>query len=140
MGVPQSSVLGPALFLVFFNDLPEHVDCQVALFADDTLMYQTIKCSRDTLKFQNNITALSKWADKWEMLFNNKGELHEHELETVKEVKYLEVIILSDMKFTAHIHRKLMTVNQQLGIIKRALYWAPTKCQTAYKTLCLPHL
>ena len=44
------------------------------------------------------------------------------------------------MKFTAHIQRKLMTANQQLGIIKRALYWAPTNAKLlAYKTLCLPH-
>ena len=45
------------------------------------------------------------------------------------------------MKFTAHIQRKLMTANQQLGIIKRALYWAPTNAKLlAYKTLCLSHL
>ena len=47
------------------------------------------------------------------------------------------------MKFTAHIPRKLMTANQQLGIIKRALllYWALTNAKLfAYKTLCLPHL
>ena len=55
------------IFLVFINDLPEEVDCQVALVADETLMmYQTIKRSHDTLKFQENLTALSKWADRWE--------------------------------------------------------------------------
>ena len=44
------------------------------------------------------------------------------------------------MKFTAHIQRTLMTANQKLGIIKRALYWAPTNAKLlAYKTLCLPH-
>ena len=44
--------------------------------------------------------------------------------------------IQSDMKFTAHIQRKLITANQQLGIIKRALYWAPTNAKLlAYKTL-----
>ena len=71
---------------MFINDLPEEVlrNCQVALFADDTEMYQTIKCSNDTLKFQENLTALSTWADRWGMdfnvkkskilLFNNKGK------------------------------------------------------------------
>ena len=100
------------------------------------------------------MTALSKWADRWGMdfnvkkskilLFNNRGKfprysLHGHELEIVEEVKYLEVIIQSDMKFT-HIQRKLMTANQQLGIFKTALYWAPTNAKLlAYKTLYLPH-
>ena len=80
------------------------------------------------------------------LLFNSRGKLphyslYVHELEIVEEVKYLGVIIQSDMKFTAHIQRKLMTANQQLGIIKRALYWAPTNAKLiAYKTLCLPHL
>ena len=90
------------------NDLPEEVDCQVALFADDTLMYQAVKCSHDTLKFQENLTALSKWADRWGMdfkskilLFNNRGNfsrclLHGHELEIVEEVKYLGVLIFRE--------------------------------------------
>ena len=80
------------------------------------------------------------------LLFNSRGKLphyslHGHKLEIVEEVKYLGVIILSDMKFTAHIQRKLMTANQQLGIIRRAIHWAPTNAKLlAYKTLCLPHL
>ena len=89
--------------------------------------------------------------DRWEkyfnvkkskiLLFNSRDKLphyslHEHELEIVGEVKYLGVIIQSDMKFTAHIQRKLMTANQQLGIIKRALYWALTNAKLlAYKSL-----
>ena len=71
---PQGSVIGPVLFLVFINDLPEEVDCQVALVADDTtLMYETIKCPHYTLKFQENLTALSKWVDWWGMDFNVKN-------------------------------------------------------------------
>ena len=70
------------------------------------------------------------------LLFNCKSKLphylfHGHELEIVE----------SDMKFTAHIHRKLMTANQPLSMIKRALYWPPTNAKLfAYKNLCLPYL
>ena len=61
------------------------------------------------------------------LLFNNRGKfphysLHRYELKIVEVVKYLGVVIQSDMKCTAHIQRKLMTANQKLGIIKRALY------------------
>ena len=146
LDVPQGSVLGPVGILVFINDLPEEVDCQVARFAGENLMYQTIKCSHDTLKFQENLTAPSKWADKWGMdfnvkkskilLFNCKGKLphyslHRNELQIVEEVKYFGVMIQSDMKFTAHIHRKLITVNQQLGIImQESTVLGPYQCQT----------
>ena len=80
------------------------------------------------------------------LLFNNRGKfprysLHGHELEILGEVKYLGVTIQSDMTFTAYIQRKLMTANRQLGVIRRALYWAPTNVKLlAYNTLCLPHL
>ena len=74
-------------------------------------------------------------------LFNSRLTPTQLTLEIVGEVKYLGVIIQSDMKFTAHIHRKLMTANQQLGIIKRAVYWTSTDAKLlAYKTLCFPHL
>ena len=78
--------------------------------------------------------------------FNSKGKLphyslHRPELEIVEEVKYLGVIIQSDMKFTAYLRRKVLTANQQLNIIKRALYWPPTNAKLlAYQTLCFPHL
>ena len=75
------------------------------------------------------------------LLFNSRCKLphyslHGHELKIVEEVKYHGVIIQSDMKFTAHIQRKLTTANKQLGLIKRALYLAPTNVKVlAYKTL-----
>ena len=90
---------------MFINDLPEEVDCQVvALVADYTLiMYQTIICLNDSLKFQETLTAYNKWADKWGMDFNveksrillfnsRKGKLPQyslygHELEILEEVK-----------------------------------------------------
>ena len=70
-GVPQGSVLGPILFLIFINDLPNYTrHSNVRLFADDTVIYLTITCTQDANKLQYDLNRLESWAREWLMDFN----------------------------------------------------------------------
>ena len=69
-GVPQGTVLGPLLFLVFINDLPAVVNTSIAgLFADDCLLYRHIRNDKDSADHQTNLSALKDWETKWQMRF-----------------------------------------------------------------------
>ena len=69
-GVPQGSVLGPILFLVYINDLEEGVTVKILKFADDTKLFRKVKENGDTQNLQEDIDKLVKWSEKWQMLFN----------------------------------------------------------------------
>ena len=69
-GVPQGTVLGPILFLVHLNDLPESILSSVRLFADDCLLYRVIRNLQDHLILQQDLKNLEEWASKNGMKFN----------------------------------------------------------------------
>ena len=107
-GVPQGSVLGPVLFLIFINDLPDNIRSSVRLFADDCVLYRNVKSSLDCQILQDDLNSLAKWEMDWQMKFNVSKchsmrvtrlhpsrhidfnyTLHQQTLEQVQSAKYL---------------------------------------------------
>ena len=72
-GVPQSTVLGPLMFLLYINDIGTNItNSKVKLFADDCLLYRIVDGKEDESKLQDDLTELQTWADKWQISFNTK--------------------------------------------------------------------
>ena len=69
-GVPQGSVLGPLLFILYVNDIPDLVNSNVKMFADDFCIHTQIISFSDVLSFQNGLDKLCGWAREWLILLS----------------------------------------------------------------------
>ena len=70
-GIPRGNVLGPLLFTMFINDLPEQIKSYIHIFADDTKLFRAIKNVKDIECIQNDITQLTEWSIKWLLPFTD---------------------------------------------------------------------
>lgn len=117
-GVPQGSVLGPLLFLIYVNDLPTCLYSHVHLFADDCVIFRELSSDADVTALQTDLTAVSIWCQKWLMQLNvNKCKvmrvsrttnspptysLNDLALDTVSSYKYLGLHITSPLNWAIH--------------------------------------
>ena len=136
-GIPQGNVLGPILFVIYINDLPEVVKCGTYLFADDTKIFRQITTKEDALQLQSDINSLEQWSQKWLLTFHpkkchvltfgkfyifthtEKYTLHRQELEHVFEQKDLGVILDAELKFDKYISVKVKKANAIAELIRR---------------------
>ena len=122
-GVPQGTVLGPLLFVIYINDLPKYVSpgTEVRLFSDDSAVYRAIKSREDHEILQRAIKSLEQWEADWSMSFHPEKcqllritkqrkpshyvyNIHGVLIDSVKEAKYLGVTIDNKLSWSPHIH------------------------------------
>ena len=132
-GVPQGSIFGPILFLIYINDLPDTViHAILKLFADDSKVYANSKSTKNN-QLQIDIFNLCEWAKRWLLKFNSEKChcLHtptDHyllslankmiEIQHCKTEKDLWVTFDSSLKFSEHCTLVSTKVNQIVGIIR----------------------
>ncbi len=158
-GVPQGSVLGPTLFLVFINDMPEVVNCTMKLFADDSKMYQ--RSGQNTIStLQLDLDKVCEWSNTWQMSLNQKKCKHMHigthdtgrrftittgntvtELQKVEQETDLGLLIDNKLKFSDHTTKSVSKANRNLGLIARTFtYLDKEMFLHLFKSLVRPHL
>ena len=159
-GIPQGSVLGPVLFVLYINDLPDCVKNPVRLFADDTKIFTRSDKDDGTTTLQRDLDRLQDWSSEWLLLFHpekchtmklgrNKSEQIYHmkgdkgitELAVSNIEKDLEVIVDSDLTFKEHVNHVTSKANRILGIIRRSFdYLTAEMFIRLYKALVRPIL
>ena len=137
-GVPQGSLLGPMLFIIFINDLPDVAigDVFTSLYADDTKVYRNINTIEDCMSMQKTLINMDTWTRQNNIRFNASKckaltiirkkrplnfiyKLDNVELERVSTEKDVGVNITNSLTWNTHIHAIIAKANKLLGLLKR---------------------
>jgi hypothetical protein len=130
-GVPQGTVLGPLLFLIYINDISDGISAgtTVRLFADDCVVYRPILAPSDRRSLQGDISVLHNWSTQWQMHFNpkkctvmhlnSKGNadpypyyMADSKLDSVKNHKYLGVTLTDNLHWKTHVDNACNKANR----------------------------
>ena len=161
-GVPQGSCLGPVLFIVYINDLPDMIHSLCQLYADDTKVYN--KTDNDSMReqLQTDLDNLCLWAEEWQLKFNaekchvlhlgHKNQNFQYymkkqnsnsrvELSASEYEKDLGVYVDHDLNFSKHIQTQVNKANRLLGLIRRSFtYLDKETMKLLFTSIVRPHL
>ena len=158
-GIPQGSVLGPLLFVIFINDLLENIDSSGLLFADDTKLFRKVGSKCDAEKLQQDIRRLEEWSQRWLLKFNGEKchvltmgkfenimhtfryQICGKEMEHVSSEKDLGVTIDENLSFDEHISNKVRIANAIVGQIRSSFTFLDGETfRRLFTALVRPHL
>ena len=160
-GVPQGSVLGPLLFLVYINDLEWNITSNIKFFVDDTMLFSIVKDPGISASDLNHdLEIIRQWVHQWKLEFNPTKQAMEvlfsckkfrpiHPqlifngsiVKKVHEHKHLDLILDSALSFERHLNEKMIKTKKIIGIIKHLSRFFPLKTlDQMYKTLVRSHL
>ena len=162
-GVPQGSVLGPLLFLVYINDLAEGITSKVKFFADDTSMFQVVSDVDTTADALNrDLAIIQNWAFQWKMSFNpdptkqakevifsakRQKQQHpplifnDHQIVADSSHKHLGLILDEKLTFAEHVKEAILKAKRSIGIIRFLSRYVPRNVlDQMYKLYVRPHL
>ena len=162
-GVPQGSVLGPLLFLIYINDLTDNISSEMRLFADDSSLFIKVRNIEDTqVQLTDDLDKITNWAWQWKMEFN--PDINKQAIEVIFSHKkkkpvhpplffngipvkretytnHLGFILDERLNFRKHIEEKIKKANQGLGLLKfLSKYTTRPVLDKMYKMYVRPHL
>ena len=132
--MPQGSVLGPLLFVIYINDIDNNITSRLLKFADDSKVFRKVLSLADVDGLRADLATLCKWSEDWLMLYNydkckvihfgnnNTQAVYEmkgNALEVVKFERDLGVIVQNDLKVSEQCSKVVKTANKILGMINR---------------------
>ena len=157
-GVPQGSVLGPLLFLIYINDLVNGIQSGIRLFADDTTLFITVDDPDIAAEQLNNdMDSIKSWADQWLVNFNpgktkamtlsNKNVQHpplffdNSELNNVSQHKHLGLTLTSTLSWSIHVNEIVQNASKMCNVLQQFKYQIDRKSlETIYFTFIRPKL
>ena len=162
-GVPQGSVLGPLLFLVYINDLPENIKAKMKLFADDSSLFTRVSDVNSTHRLlENDLRTIEKWGHQWKMVFNPditkqavevifsaKKDKTNHPLLEFNNIpvarkpftKHLGLYLDEKLSFSKHIKEKISKAMNGIALLKfLSKHVSKDVLNLSYKMYVRPHL